>query len=65
MILSAIYKFQAEIFEIRLLVDPGMNDPIVHVFVLFVFLVELLICLLALDVNSIQVPFLYLARQFL
>lgn len=64
MVLFAVDQLQTEVLEIRL-VDPRVNDSCVHVLVLLVLVIELLVSLLALDVNAVQMPFLHLTGQVL
>lgn len=64
LILATVNKFQAEVFELRL-VDPRMNDAVVHILVFLVLVVELLVRLLALNVDAVHLPLFNLACQLL
>lgn len=64
LILATVNKFQAEVFELRL-VDPRMNDAVVHILVFLVLVVELLVRLLALNVDAVHLPLFDLACQLL
>lgn len=64
LILATVNKFQAEVFELRL-VNPRMNDAVVHILVFLVLVVELLVRLLALNVDAVHLPLFNLACQLL
>lgn len=64
LILATVNKFQAEVFELRL-VDPRMNDAVVHILVFLVLVVELLVRLLTLNVDAVHLPLFNLACQLL
>lgn len=64
LILATVNKFQAEVFELRL-VDPRMNDAVVHILVFLVLVVELLVRLLTLNVDAVHLPLFDLACQLL
>lgn len=64
LILATVNKFQAEVFELRL-VNPRMNDAVVHILVFLVLVVELLVRLLALNVDAVHLPLFDLACQLL
>lgn len=64
LVLAAVNELQTEVLELGL-VDPGVDDTIVHVLVFLVLVIELLVRFLALNVDTVQVPFFNLACQFL
>lgn len=64
LILATVNKFQAEVFELRL-VNPRMNDAVVHILVFLVLVVELLVRLLTLNVDAVHLPLFNLACQLL